>query len=135
MLIQSLIKPFVLENPIENDSFVQVIEHLSILSNVLITPNYNTIDINLSKNLIDSGLYALNSFPLDKDNVASTLLDSGLPLLFFNYSSEYESADIQLVLNSFPRYRIGLSINTDDLTLFETVVSQYRQFAGHFTWK
>ena len=77
----------------------------------------------------------VDGFELDHDEMVTNMLDSGVHIAFFPISSEKEL--LLRVLSSFPRSRIGLTVNgnLDGPDSIVSLVQEYREYVGHFVFR
>lgn len=139
MLISNIdIPPASSLNETGNIALIDFAHHVGILGPVFLRLppiNDNTQSVEIVSEIAKSVTTYVDGFELDHDELVTQMLDCGVHIAFFSISSEKEL--LLRVLSSFPRSRIGLTVNgnLDGPESIVSLVQEYREYVGHFVFR
>ncbi len=134
-----------------NDKLIEFISHLSILGPVLLRlvsltaasiPQFlGMMQAHYSKQ-VQASTILIEGISLSEADLVETLLNSGIRIVFFKrHIGAFEAQSRFVVLQSFPRFRIGVSINitmgsgieavNSALLEIESTIDEHSMVAGH----
>lgn len=127
------------DESIENQTeTIEFLKHISILSTVLLDISKLSAvamqsNIDLLLEIVESTPCMIDNLSVEDDLIATQLLDAGTRIVFFQNTNRNES--FRLILQTFPRSRIGLTIEFLSENDLQSIIQEYRDIIGHYIIK